>query len=58
MASVAVRPTARSIALSNPIQNRLIQGEVTPEQSALARMLMIQGGIPATNALIQGAGNE
>ena len=58
MASVAVRPTARSIALSSPIQNRLIQGEVTPEQSALARMLMIQGGVPATNALIQGASNE
>jgi len=58
MASVAVRPTARAIALSSPIQNRLIQGEITPEQSALARMLMIQGGVPATNALIQGASNE
>jgi len=58
MASVAVRPTARAIALSKPIQNRLIQKEITPEQSALARMLMIQGGVPATNALIQGASNE
>ena len=58
MLTLGVRPAARAAALSNPIQNRLIQGEITPEQSALARMLMIQGGIPATNALIQGAGNE
>jgi hypothetical protein len=58
MASIAVRPTARSIALSNPIQNRLIQGEITPEQSALARMLMIQGGTKAQNAINQGATNE
>ena len=58
MLTLGVRPAARAAALSNPIQNRLIQGEVTPEQSALARMLMIQGGIPASNALIQGATNE
>jgi hypothetical protein len=58
MLSLGVRPAARAASLSNPIQNRLIQGKVTPEQSALARMLMIQGGIPATNALIQGATNE
>lgn len=58
MLTLGVRPAARAAALSSPIQNRLLQGEVTPEQSALARMLMIQGGIPATNALIQGASNE
>jgi hypothetical protein len=58
MASLAVRPSARAAALSSPVQNRLIQGKITPEQSALARLLMLQGGIPATNALIQGVGNE
>jgi ribosomal protein L29 len=58
LASLGVRPGARAAALSNPVQNRLVQGQITPEQSALARMLMLQGGIPATNALIQGVGNE
>jgi hypothetical protein len=58
LAGLAVRPGARAAALSNPVQNRLIQGQITPEQSALARMLMLQGGIPATNKLIQGVGNE
>jgi hypothetical protein len=58
MLTLGIRPAARAAALSNPIQNRLIQGEITPEQSALARMLMIQGGVPATNALIQGVTNE
>jgi len=58
LAALGVRPGARAAALSSPIQNRLIQGQITPEQSALARMLMLQGGIPATDALIQGVGNE
>jgi hypothetical protein len=58
MLTLGIRPGARAAALSGPIQNRLIQGEITPEQSALARLLMLQGGIPATNALIQGVGNE
>jgi len=58
LASLGVRPGARAAALSSPIQNRLVQGQITPEQSALARMLMLQGGIPATNKLIQGAENE
>jgi hypothetical protein len=58
LASLGVRPGARAAALSGPIQNRLVQGQITPEQSALARILMLQGGIPATNKLIQGVGNE
>lgn len=58
MLTLGIRPGARAAALSNPIQNRLVQGQISPEQSALARMLMLQGGIPATNAIIQGAGNE
>lgn len=58
LASLGIRPGARAAALSNPIQNRLVQGKITPEQSTLARMLMLQGGIPATNKLIQGVGNE
>jgi len=61
MLTLGIRPGARTAALSDFIQNRLVQGKVSPEQSALARMLMLQGGIPATNAaneLIQGATNE
>lgn len=58
MLTLGIRPGARAAALSSPIQNRLVQGQITPEQSALAKMLMLQGGIPATNALIQGAANE
>jgi hypothetical protein len=56
--TLGIRPGARAAALSGPIQNRLVQGQITPEQSALVRMLLLQGGIPATNALIQGVGNE
>jgi hypothetical protein len=58
MASVAIRPGARAAALSSPVQNRLIQGKITPEQANLAKILMLQGGIPATNALIKGKQNE
>ena len=58
MASVAVRPGARAAALSDMIQNNLIQGKASPEQAAMAKLLMIQGGVPATNALIKGQSNE
>ena len=58
LASLAVRPSARAAALSGPIQNRLVQGKVNPEQANLAKLLMLQGGIPAANKLIQGATNE
>lgn len=58
MASLAIRPAARAAALSSPIQNRLIQGQITPEQSAIARMLMLQGGMPAANEIIKGVSNE
>jgi len=57
LASLGVRPGARAAALSGPIQNRLVQGQITPEQSALARLLMLKSGISGTNAL-QGVGNE
>jgi hypothetical protein len=58
LASLGVRPGARAAALSGPVQNRLVQGKITPEQANLAKLLMLQGGIPATNALIKGVGNE
>jgi hypothetical protein len=58
MASVAIRPTARAAALSNTIQNRLVQGEITPEQANLAKLLMLQGAIPATNYVTKGSQNE
>jgi len=58
LASLGIRPGARAAALSSPIQNRLVQGKISPEQANLAKLLMLQGGIPATNALIQGVGNE
>lgn len=58
LAALAVRPAARAAALSSPVQNRLIQGEITPEQANLAKLLMLQGAIPATNALIKGNQNE
>jgi len=54
LASLGVRPGARAAALSSPIQNRLVQGKITPEQSAMARMLMLQSG----NSLTKGVGNE
>ena len=53
LASIGVRPVARSIALSKPIQNNLIQGakkEISPEAANLAKLLMIRAS--------QGAGNE
>jgi len=57
LASLGVRPGARAAALSGPVQNRLVQGKVTPEQSALARMLMLQGGNKAVNTY-RGTENE
>jgi len=58
LAALAVRPAARAAALSGPVQNRLVQGQITPEQANLAKILMLQGGIPAANALIKGKQNE
>jgi len=58
LASLGVRPGARAAALSGPVQNRLVQGKISPEQANLAKLLMLQGGIPATNSLIKGVGNE
>ena len=43
--AIAVRPGARTLALSKPIQNNLVQGpasEITPEQANLAKLLMIR----------------
>lgn len=58
LAALAVRPAARAAALSEPVQNRLIQGQITPEQANLAKLLMLQGGIPAANYLTKGSENE
>jgi len=58
LASMMIRPAARAAALSSPVQNRLVQGQITPEQANLAKILMLQGGIPVTNALIKGKENE
>jgi hypothetical protein len=41
--AVLARPGLRALALSNPVQNRLIQGEPS-KQSELARLLMMQSG--------------
>lgn len=41
--AVLARPGLRALALSNPIQNRLIQGKPST-QSELARLLMMQSG--------------
>ena len=49
LASLAVRPSARAAALSSAIQNRLIQGEITPEQANLAKLLMFKGVVGATS---------
>ena len=40
MAGVAARPLARAAALSEPVQNRLVQG---PTQNALVRLLANNG---------------
>jgi hypothetical protein len=55
MAGVAARPALRAAALSEPIQNRLVQGaKITPEQANLAKLL----GIRSLQTGIQGATNE
>jgi hypothetical protein len=58
LAALAVRPAARAAALSSPVQNRLVQGQITPEQANLAKILMLQGGIPVTNYVLKGKENE
>jgi hypothetical protein len=50
LASLGVRPGARAAALSGPVQNRLVQGKISPEQANLAKLLMLQGGTSAYNA--------
>lgn len=47
MSALLVRPTARAAALSNAVQNRLIQGEITPEQANLAKLLMLKAIVPS-----------
>jgi hypothetical protein len=54
LAAMAIRPAARAAALSEPIQNRLIQGQITPEQANLAKLL----GIRTLQTGIQGVTNE
>ena len=59
IAGVAARPALRAAALSEPIQNRLIQGaKITPEQAMLAKLLAIKAGQKGINALIKGNQNE
>jgi hypothetical protein len=58
LAALAIRPAARAAALSSPVQNRLVQGQITPEQANLAKILMLQSGIPATNYVLKGKDNE
>lgn len=43
------RPALRSLALSQPVQNRLMPNPLTPEQRNLARLLTLQGMQGATN---------
>ena len=55
LAGIAARPALRAAALSEPMQNRLIQGaKITPEQANLAKLL----GIRSLQTGIQGATNE
>jgi hypothetical protein len=56
MSALLVRPTARAAALSEPVQNRLIQGQITPEQANLAKLLMLKGVVQATSG--KGKENE
>lgn len=59
MAGVAARPALRAAALSEPIQNRLVQGaKMTPEEINTIKLLLMQGGIPAANSLTKGKENE
>lgn len=55
LAGVAARPALRAAALSEPVQNRLIQSaKISPEQANLAKLL----GIRTMQTGIQGATNE
>lgn len=55
IAGVAARPALRAAALSEPIQNRLIQGaKMTPENAVLAKLLAIKAGQSAINSKNQG----
>ena len=59
MAGVAARPALRAAALSEPVQNRLVQGaKMTPEEINTIKLLLMQGAIPATNAVVKGKENE
>lgn len=57
-ATLGVRPAARYAALSDAIQNKLVQNPVTTEQSALARMLLLKGLKEPTEALIEELAKE
>ena len=52
--SLGIRPGARAASLSDAVQNRLVQGKITPNQAALAKLLAIKSGQASTNELIQG----
>ena len=43
------RPALRSVALSQPVQNRLLPTAISPEQRNLARLLTLQGFQGVTN---------
>jgi hypothetical protein len=59
IAGVAARPALRAAALSEPVQNRLVQGaKMTPEEINTIKLLLMQGGIPAANSLSKGKENE
>jgi hypothetical protein len=50
MSALLVRPTARAAALSNAVQNNLIQGKITPEQENLAKLLLLKVAVPSSTA--------
>jgi hypothetical protein len=50
MSALLVRPTARAAALSNAVQNNLIQGKITPEQENLAKLLLLKAAVPSSTA--------
>ena len=59
IAGVAARPALRAAALSEPVQNRLVQGaKMSPEEINAIKLLLMQGGVNATNSLTKGKENE
>jgi len=55
MAGVAARPALRAAALSEPIQNRLIQGaKMSPDKAAMAKLLAVK----SAQNMIKGVSNE